>query len=307
MIVSRGTGRALPALLTGLALVAGCGASDGPEGAGDRSYAEGRFQEALTAYAPLAEAEPSPRLWAKVGASALHLGRLREATAAYRALAVSAPDRAEEAADGLDLVIGAAERKLDTVALAEAVAALRAVVPNRPLGRHALNLMEVSDGPVAPSDFAAAVAVAPDARTVDSLLVRQGSALADQGECTEAVQLFEAAVRRAGREGNPSAEAGLVACFFRLGAAHLVSAPDSAERWFRGATGIDSTTAFGRSAMLGLGDARLRQGDLLGAALAYQAVISSGDRSDSLSTVAAARLNALVSADAPDPLSTDQP
>ena len=96
-------------------------------------------------------------------------------------------------------------------------------------------------------------------------------------------------------------------CFFRLGSAQLTSAPDSAEAWFRSATGVDSTTPIGRSAMLGLGDARMRQGDLVGAALAYQTVLSSGERSDSLSVLAAARLNALVSADAPDSLSTGIP
>ena len=284
-----------------------CGPAGGPEGVADREYAEGRYQEALAVYAPLAESQPSPTLWAKVGATALRLGQLREATAAYQALASTAPDRAEEAAEGLERVIVAAERRRDEVAPEEAVTALRAVAPERPLGRHALNLMQVVEGPVTPSDFAAALAVASDARTVDSLLVRQANALVGTGNCAAAIPLYQAAVRRAGRSGSLSAETGLVDCFFRLGAAQLVTAPDSAEAWFRSATGLDSTTAVGRAAMVGLGDARRSQGDLIGAALAYQTVLSSGDRSDSLSTVAAARLNALVSADAPDSLSTETP
>ncbi len=287
--------------------VAACGPAGGPEGVADRHYVEGRYQEALAGYAPLAESQPAPSLWAKIGASALRLGQLREATAAYQALAAAAPDRADEAAEGLERVIEAAERRRDEVALEEAVAALRAVAPDRPLGRHALNLMQVVEGPVSPSDFAAALAAAADARTVDSLLVRQAGALAGSGECSSAIQLYQAALRRSGRAGNPSAEAGLVDCFFRLGATQLMSAPDSAEVWFRSATGLDSTTALGRAAMLGLGDARLRQGDLIGAALAYQTVLSSGTRTDSLSTVAAAKLNALVSADVPDSLSMDTP
>lgn len=292
------------ALLLG---VVACGPAGGPEGVADRNYAEGRYQEALSVYAPLAEAQPTPALWAKVGLSALRLGKLREATAAYQALAASAPDRGDEAAEGLERVIEAAERRRDEVSLELAVAALRAVAPERPLGRHALNLMQVTEGPVAPSDFAAALAVATDARSVDSLLVRQAGALADEGNCTEAIRLYQAAVRRAGRSGNPGAEAGLVECFYRLGAMQLATAPDSAEAWFRSVAGIDSTTPVGRAAMVGLGDARLRQGDLIGAALAYQTVLSSGDRSDSLSTVAAAKLNALVSADVPDSLSTETP
>ena len=290
-----------------LVVLGACGPSGGPEGAGDRAYAEGRYQEALAAYAPLAETEPSGRLWAKLGATALRLGELREATVAYRSLAEVAPERVGEAAEGLDQVIAEAERRRDDVALADAVAVLRAVAPDRPLGRHALNLLQVADGPVAPSDFAAALAAATDARAVDSLLVRQADALAGNGDCSEAVPLYQSALRRSGRSGSPSAETGLVNCFFRLGSSQLTSAPDSAEVWFRSAAGVDSTTPIGRSAMLGLGDARMRQGDLVGAALAYQTVLSSGERSDSLSVVAAAKLNALVSAEVPDSLSTGIP
>jgi tetratricopeptide (TPR) repeat protein len=294
-------------LVAAVVVSVSCGPAGGAEGAGDTSYAEGRYQEALEAYAPLAETAPSPRLWAKVGATALHLGQLREATAAYRALALSDPDRADEAADGLERVVLAAERRLDQAALEEAVAALRAVAPERPLGRHALSLMQVAEGPVASSDFAAALAAATEAGTVDTFLLRQASALAAAGECDAAVPLYHAALRRSGRLGNPPAESGLVECLFRLGTVLLPAAPDSAEAWFREATTVDSTTAFGRAAMIGLGDARARQGDLVGAALAYQSALSGGERTDSIAGIAAAKLNALASAVAPDSLSTGLP
>ncbi|HQR17899.1 MAG TPA: tetratricopeptide repeat protein [Gemmatimonadales bacterium] len=284
-----------------------CGPAGGAEGVGDQSYADGRYQEALAAYAPLAETAPSPRLWAKIGASALHLGQLSEATAAYRALGTMDPTRADEAAEGLERVILAAERRLDDLALEEAVKALRAVAPDRPLGRHALSLMKVADGPVSTSDLAAAIAAATEAGTIDTLLVRQAAALAGADSCASAVPLFQSALRRSGREGNPSAEGGLVGCFFRLGSAQLAYAPDSAEAWFREAAGVDSTTGVGRAAMIGLGDARARQGDLVGAALAYQSALSSGPRTDSLGVLAGAKLNALVSAVPPDSLSTGQP
>ena len=300
-LVSRSIGWAL------LLAAGACGPVGGAEGVGDQSYADGRYQEALAAYAPLAETTPSPRLWAKVGASALHLGQLREATAAYRALGTADPTRADEAAEGLERVILAAERRLDDVALQEAVAALRAVAPGRPLGRHALSLMKVADGPVATTDLAAAIAAATEAGTIDTLLVRQAMALAGADGCPAAVPLFQSALRRSGREGNPSAEGGLVECFFRLGSAQLSYAPDSAEAWFREAAGVDSTTGVGRAAMIGLGDARVRQGDLVGAALAYQSALSSGPRTDSLGVIAAGKLNALVSAVPPDTLSTGQP
>jgi tetratricopeptide (TPR) repeat protein len=301
----KGTGGQV-VLWVSLALGA-CGAEGGAEDVGDQSYAEGRYQEALAVYAPLAETAPSPRLWAKVGAAALHLGQLREATAAYRALALSDPFRAEEAADGLERVILAAERRLDQAALEKAVADLRAVAPGRPLGRHALSLMKAAEGPVASSDFAAGLAAATEAGVIDTLLLRQAAALTGAGACSEAVPLYQAALRRSGREGNALAEAGLVECFFRLGSALLPFAPDSAEAWFREATGVDSTTGFGRSAMIGLGDARARQGDIVGAALAYQSALSSGPRGDSLALVAGEKLNALASAVAPESPSTGLP
>ncbi len=301
----KGTG-GLAALWVSLTLGA-CGPEGGAEGVGDQSYGEGRYQEALAAYAPLAESAPSPRLWAKVGAAALHLGQLREAAAAYRALAVSDPMRADEAADGLERVILAAERRLDQAALEKAVAELRAVAPGRPLGRHAVNLMNAADGPVPSSDFAAGLAAATEAGVVDTLLLRQASALTGTGACREAVPLYQAALRRSGRDGNALAEAGLVDCLFRLGSALLPYAPDSAEAWFREAAGVDSTTGFGRSAMIGLGDARARQGDIVGAALAYQSALSSGPRGDSLALVAGEKLNALASAVAPEPPPTGLP
>jgi len=293
--------------MAALALVAACGGSGGAEGAGDQAYAEGRYQEALAAYAPLSEATPSSRLWAKVGAAALHTGQLREATAAYRALGASDPDRADEAASGLERVILAADRKREEAALAEAVMALRTIAPDRPLGRHALSLMQASDGAVDPAGFSAALAAATEAGEVDSLLARQATALAGIGACDQAVPLFQAGIRRAGRPGSSAAEAGLAECYLRLGSGMMASVPDSAETLFRESAALDSVTPVGREALIGFGDARYRQGDLIGAALAYQAALSAGEPGDSLAVVARKKLNALVSAVVPDSLSTGAP
>lgn len=281
----------------------GCTGDGGAEGRGDAAYGAGRYQEALAAYAPLTETTPSARLWAKVGASALHLGQLRQATEAYRALAAADLTRADEAAEGLERVIQAAERRLDQAALEEAVAALRQVAPGRSLGRHALILVQGAEGPVAPADLAAALASAPEPGEVDSILLREALAYERRGDCGAAIPLFRAAARRAGRTGSAAAEAGLVGCYLRLGTASLPASPDSAEGWFRDAAALDSTSTAGRGAMIGLGDARARQGDLVGAALAYQVALSSGEPDDSLSRLAARRLNALASATPADSLS----
>jgi len=295
--VIRGAAMALVALLLA---GTGCGNDGGQEGAGDRAYGEARYEEALAAYAPLAEAAPSARLWAKVGAAALHLGKLREATAAYEGLAEADPTRADEAAEGLERVIRFAERRVDPVALAEAVEALRKVAPGRALGRHATSLVQDARGPVAASDLAAALAAATEPAAVDSLLLRQAAALAQAGNCAAALPLYRAALRRAGRAGNPAAEAALVDCAYRLGTSMLAAAPDSAEAWFRDAASADSTSGVGRAAMIGVGDARARQGDLVGAALAYQAALAGGVADDSLARVASSRLNGLASASGPD-------
>ncbi len=295
--------RALTLAAAAVAILGACGGDGGAEGRGDAAYGAGRYQEALAAYAPLAETTPSARLWAKVGASALHLGQLHEATEAYRALAAADLTRADEAAEGLERVIQAAERRLDQAALEEAVAALRQVAPGRSLGRHAQVLVQGADAPVPTADLAAALATASEPGTADSLLLRQASGYLQRDDCAEAIPLFRAAARRAGRTGNPAAEAGLVQCYLQMGGAQLAARPDSAEAWFRDAAAVDSTSPVGRAAMIGLGDARARQGDLVGAALAFQVALSSGEPGDSLGRVASARLNALVSATPPDSLS----
>ena len=285
-----------------------CGPAGGAEGVGDQSYADGRYQEALAAYAPLAETAPSARLWAKVGATAFHLGQLREATAAYRALGLADPTRADEAAEGLERVILAAERRLDDLALQEAVAALREVAPGRPLGRHALSLMKVADGPVATTDLAAAIAAATEAGTIDTLLVRQATALAGADGCAAAVPLFQVGTRVVpAATGIPRRRADWWSASSAWGPRSWRTRPTAPRPGSVRQPAWIPRPGVGRAAMIGLGDARARQGDLVGAALAYQSALSSGPRSDSLGVVAAAKLNALVSAVPPDTLSTGQP
>lgn len=179
--------RALTLAAAAVAILGACGGDGGAEGRGDAAYGAGRYQEALAAYAPLAETTPSARLWAKVGASALHLGQLHEATEAYRALAAADLTRADEAAEGLERVIQAAERRLDQAALEEAVAALRQVAPGRSLGRHAQVLVQGAEAPVPTADLAAALATASEPGTADSLLLRQASGYLQRDDCAEAI------------------------------------------------------------------------------------------------------------------------
>jgi hypothetical protein len=62
--------------------LAGCVDRSGGERVGDEAYAAERYRDALAAYSPVAESRPNGRIWAKVGAAALHSGEVRQAIAA---------------------------------------------------------------------------------------------------------------------------------------------------------------------------------------------------------------------------------
>jgi hypothetical protein len=72
-----------------------------------------------------------------------------------------------------------------------------------------------------------------------------------------------------------------------------------AEAWFGVVLGIETESPRGWRATIGVGDARLLRGDALGAAVAYQAVLSSVGVPDSLRETAAQKLNALGAAPPP--------
>lgn len=261
---------------------------------GDEAYSAERYGDALAAYVPVAESRPNGRIWAKVGAAALHTGELRQAIAAYRALAAVDSARRIEAADGLERAAAEAERRNDSAILEEAIEALRAVAPERGIGRYALGLSR--SGMIRPTaeDLAGALTVAGEAGAVDTLLSRYGRALRQSGNCAEAVPVLRAALRRAG--GGAEARAGLADCALQLGQAALADTPARAEEWFRTAAAADSSSDVGRLALVGIGDARVRQGDLVAGAISYQAAISKSARPDSVQQLATRKLNALASA-----------
>jgi tetratricopeptide (TPR) repeat protein len=275
-----------------------CSSPGAPELAGDRAYGAGRYSEALTQYRAATIRNTPPRVWAKLGAAALHAGDLRAAAEAYRRLAVEDESRKEEAAEGLDMVARAAARADDSRALHDAVLGLQAVAPQRPVARYALALVRRSGGPGddAASLLPAAMAAAPDQATFDSLLGAYAATLQASGGCEPAAPVYRAVLRRTldrtvrGRVGS-----GLATCALTLGLAALGGGrADDAAAWFLQAVRIDSTTWTGRRALIGLGDARVGQGDIFGAAIAFQSVLDGRtDVTDSLASIAADRLRSL--------------
>ena len=277
--------------------VAACGGAGDRERLGDRAYGEGRYAEALVQYQQMLADDPDARIWAKAGAAALRTGNHEVASDAYLRLAAEDPTRAEEAAEGLEAVARGAERAGDAKRLQAAVVGMGAIAPDRSIGRYALELIRRPGAEA--TDLVAvlpgAIAVAPDPETVDSLLVVYGNALRETSGCGEALGAYQAGLRRtkvASLRGR--AEEGVAACSLWMGLrSEAMGEPDNAALWFAAAIRIDSSTTVGRRALVGYGDARLRLGDTLGGALAFQTVVSDRIQSDSIQVMAMDRLENL--------------
>jgi tetratricopeptide (TPR) repeat protein len=280
-----------------LVLLAGCaGSAADHERLGDTAYGLGDFTTAMGEYRAVAHDASNGRVWAKLGAAALKAGEFREAAEAYSKLAAADQTRIIEAARGLELVARAADRAGAEVALQESVEALRRLAPERVSPRHTIAL--VRSGRLEPSEAAGigplALAAAGDAAAVDQMLVQYGAALQSTTACGEAADIFQTALRRTRDAGVRSrAIEGLGACGVQLGldALHL-ERPEVANLWFSRVVAVDSASEHGRRALVGLGDTRVEQGDLLGATIAYQEAMRTG-ASDSIVAMATERLGRL--------------
>lgn len=281
-----------------LCAIAACtSAAADHERLGDRAYDAGDYEAALGQYLAAARTRPKDRILAKLGSVALHTGDYREAADAYSRLAEDDPSRAEEAATGLERVARGAEQAGDMTALREAIATLRAIAPQRATGRYAFQLLrkEKLSSSEALGLLPYAIAAAPDAEAADSLLAVYGSAFQETTACEEAVHAFSAVLRRSQDTVlRIAAGDGLAICALELGReAQAATRAEAAERWYGEAVRVDSASAIGREALIRLGELRVSQGDIFGAALAYQTAIALSESQDSLRAVAVAKLNAL--------------
>jgi tetratricopeptide (TPR) repeat protein len=274
-----------------------CRSSGDHERRGDEAYGAGRYSQALSEYRAALKGSPDSRVWAKVGAAALHTGDLEVASDAYLRLAAEDPTRAAEAGEGLELVARAAERAGDAKRLESAVVGLGAIAPDRSIGRYALTLIRRPGAEA--NDLVAvlpgAIAAAPDAETVDSLLAVYAMALRETASCDQALPVFQAALRRSRVPTLRSrAEEGVAACSLNLGLrAEAGGRLQDATLWYAAAIRVDSSTTVGRRALVGYGDARLKLGDTIAGAMAYEAVAGDRVQSDSISQMAEDRLAGL--------------
>jgi tetratricopeptide (TPR) repeat protein len=283
------------ALLLVLLLACASSAAD-HERLGDTAYGQADFATALGEYRTVASDGADPRIWAKLGAAALKTGEFREAAEAYAKLAAKDPSRAAEAARGLELVARAADRAGASVALQEAVETLRRLAPERVSSRYTIAL--VRGGRLAPAEAAGigplALAAAGDAAAVDQMLVQYGGALQRTSDCRAAAEIYLTALRRS-RDASVRSRAieGLGTCGVQLGLEALtIGQGEVASRWFSRVVALDSASDRGRRALVGLGDARVEQGDLLGATIAYQDAMRPG-AADSIIAMATERLGRL--------------
>jgi tetratricopeptide (TPR) repeat protein len=291
-------------------LAAACGTGDGGhERLGDLHYRDGAYAQAVQEYTLAQRTDPRPTVWGKLGAAALKAGDPVTAAAAYEQLALADRSRAAEAARGLERVVRAARWQGDqSPVLTRAVLALRRQVPERPLGALAGEAdMDAPGAEALASLLPAAIAAAGGgaggggrgaAATVDRLLVRSGDALRARAACEDAVAVYRIALRRSrDLATRDAAGRGLADCALRLGLTELAANRlEVAEDWFAEAVGADPAGVGGLGARLGWGDARLRQGDVLGAVLSWEAVRSMPGVPDSLREQARVRISAVGSA-----------
>ncbi len=289
----------------------GCHFATGHEQDGDIAYREGRYAEALAAYRRASARATDGGIWAKVAAAATRTRDYREAVDAYHELATRVPERAAEAAEGIDRVAQAALTRGDMESVREAVLGLGVIAPDRQAGRYALALVRsnTASGNEAMRLLPAAIGAAPDQPSADSLLAEYASALKRYASCDQAIAAYRSLARRTeSQDLIVPKRPEHAACALQLGLGELSATPWSAEDLFYEALAVDSASAVGRRALVGLGDARVAQGDFFGAALAYQAAIDLGGDADSVGAMAATRLNGIASAPfIPDSLTENTP
>jgi tetratricopeptide (TPR) repeat protein len=287
--------------------LAGCTvAAADHERLGDEAFRERSFAKALSEYQAAQQTGARSRVWAKIAAAAIEVEEYGAAIEAFDRLAQEDPTRAAEAAVGLERVAQLVERGGPSgyPTIATAIAALRRVAPTRPLGRLALVSMGAA---VEPRDavtlIPTAMATAGSPRAVDSLLLRLAEAQRITVACDGAASSYRTVLRRTDDPKiRSAARDGLADCALILGQDALSSRDDTAaESWFALVVQFEPETVRGWRANVGVGDARLLRGDALGAAVAYQAVLSAVGVPDSLREAAAAKLNSLGAAPPPPP------
>lgn len=298
-----GRSRGLTGLVLSLLCAGGlaCGGG-GHESRGDAAYAENQFEAALGEYHLALAQGTSPTLLAKAGQAALRTGELLEAAEHFVALATASEDHVAFAADGLERVATRAVDSGNRAALQAALAGLTNVAAGRAVGSFARELAaSLGEEPRSQEalDILPAAAVASyGVGGMDSLIYVYGAVLRRLGRCEAAVPVFESLLRR-GRlpeSTNDLHDQGSY-CALRVAQTTLERGlAEEAQPWFERAVALNGPDSNRRAALLGLGDALVQTGDILGARTAYERAREGLLLTDPLYGVILRRLNDLVDA-----------
>ncbi len=275
----------------GLLLLA-CGGRSA-ERDGDRAWARGDWDQALTSYR---DAGDAPRLLQKQADAAWQSGALDQVVPPLVLLADRDPTLRYEAATGLARVVQRATRTHDQQALLLAANALRQVDPEWPmirLLRPAIEAGILTDGDTPGGLQWLLLAAAPDAdRGASALRGLARQEVAQEG-CAQALPLFRSTAARLDGAERAAVQREAAGCALTLGLTALEAMQDrEAERWFDQVLLWDPDGAAGRRALVGIGDARLAQGDLASAVLAWRTVVAAAGPSDTTVLLAVERLQA---------------
>ncbi len=276
-----------------LLLLAACGGRSA-EREGDRAWARGDWNAALARYV---EAGDAPRLLQKQADAAWQGGLLTQVIPPLVLLAERDQTLRYEAATGLARVVQRATATGDREALLQAADALRQVDPEWPmirLLRPAIEAGVLTDGAIPEALQWVMLAAIPDVEqgaTALRRLARQGAA---QGGCEEALPLFRSAAARLDGVSRDAVHREAAQCALTLGLAALDAMRDrEAEQWFDRVLTWDPSGPVGRRALVGFGDARMRQGDWGAAILAWRTVVAAAGPSDTTMLLAVERLQAI--------------
>jgi tetratricopeptide (TPR) repeat protein len=284
-----------------LLVAAGCSPGPDHERLGDRRYAERAFVDALAEYRlAMRQRRPGVQLWTKFAQAALRSGALGEAVAAYRDLAEAEPGYADEAADGLTRAAHLAIGSRDMTALADAVAALREITPQRPVG---ILVVALGAGSTTlakraePMDLLLeAAAASATTEAADSFLIAYADVNARLGRCDAASRAYDGVLRR---DPQPSlaraARGGIAGCALEDGKLSLsAGALADAEARFRRAIAIGEPDSVVRLAWLLIGDARWAGGDSTVALDSYRRAMAGAAESDPIAARATEQVNRLL-------------
>jgi tetratricopeptide (TPR) repeat protein len=213
--------------------LAGCDDSETPLARGDRLWADSAYTAALAEYRLSYARSGDVDVLARVAHGYAVTGQFERAREAYTELLARAPEYEDQALFDYLAIADQAEERDDRYTLAGAVEAALALRPGLPVDRMTPTLARyyalTGATDRAEAYFERALAAAP-ADSVPTLLYELAQVQQTQGECRQAVELFNAFRERAAATDprREQARYAVGSCSWQMAEAALASDPDRA-------------------------------------------------------------------------------